>query len=73
MQQTLDGGYIIAGLSYSNTGDVTGNHGGGDYWIIKIDSLGNIIWQKTLEVPGCRLSLRNSSDIRWWVYYSWLF
>ena len=52
MQQTLDGGYIIAGLSYSNTGDVTGNHGGGDYWIIKIDSLGNIIWQKTFGGTG---------------------
>ncbi len=31
VQQTSDGGYIVAGNSMSNDGDVTGNHGGGDY------------------------------------------
>ena len=46
-QETSDGGYIIASYSSSTDGDVTGNHGGYDYWIIKTDSSGNIIWQKT--------------------------
>jgi hypothetical protein len=41
-----DGGYVIAGTTYSNDGDVSGNHGGGDYWLIKIDSAGTLIWQK---------------------------
>ncbi|MDI1303785.1 MAG: T9SS C-terminal target domain-containing protein, partial [bacterium] len=27
IQQTSDGGYIVAGATYSNDGDVTGNHG----------------------------------------------
>lgn len=37
IQQTADGGYIVAGGSESNDGDVTGNHGGwGDYWIVKL-------------------------------------
>ena len=48
VQQTADGGYIIAGFSTSNNGDVTGNHGAQDYWIIKTDSNGNIQWQKSL-------------------------
>lgn len=48
VQQTSDGGYIVAGNSMSNDGDVTGNHGGGDYWIVKLNPAGGIQWQKTL-------------------------
>jgi hypothetical protein len=48
LQQTYDGGYIIAGFSDSNNGDVTGNHGFRDCWIIKIDNSGVIEWQKSL-------------------------
>lgn len=36
IQQTTDGGYIVAGYSISNDGDITGNHGGYDYWIVKL-------------------------------------
>jgi PKD repeat protein len=46
IQQTSDGGYIIAGHSYSNDGNVTGNHGSSDYWVVKLDSAGTILWQK---------------------------
>ncbi len=46
IQQTNDGGYIVAGYSYSTDGDVTGNHGGYDYWVVKMDSRGEIEWQK---------------------------
>ena len=45
---TTDGGYILAGYSDSNDGDVSGNHGIYDLWVIKIDSIGNLIWQKCL-------------------------
>ncbi|MDT8412112.1 MAG: T9SS type A sorting domain-containing protein [Vicingaceae bacterium] len=48
IQQTTDGGYIVAGTSTSNNGDVTGNHGGADYWVVKLSSIGSIIWQKSL-------------------------
>ncbi|HRH60473.1 MAG TPA: hypothetical protein PL045_07875, partial [Chitinophagaceae bacterium] len=48
IQQTKDGGYIIAGESSSKDGDVTNNHGSRDYWIVKLDSAGNIQWQKSL-------------------------
>jgi hypothetical protein len=46
--QSNDGGYIIAGSSYSNDGDVTNNHGGYDYWVVKLDTIGVIQWQKSL-------------------------
>ena len=54
IQQTTDGGYVIAGSSVSTDGDVTGVHINpfnalwGDYWVLKIDSLGTIQWQKTI-------------------------
>jgi len=48
IQQTKDGGYIVAGWTESNDGDVKGNHGGSDFWIVKLDNQGNILWQKTL-------------------------
>ncbi|WP_309641011.1 T9SS type A sorting domain-containing protein [Flavobacterium sp.] len=50
--QTPDGGYIVAGSSISNNGDVSGNHGGSDVWVVKLSSLGDIIWQKSLGGSG---------------------
>ena len=47
VQQTSDGGYIVAGQSRSTDGDVTGNHGFSDYWLVKLDSMGNIEWQRS--------------------------
>ena len=48
--QTSDGGYLIGGTSDSDiSGDKTENSKGGtDYWIVKIDSIGNILWQNTI-------------------------
>lgn len=47
IRQTADGGYIIAGETNSNDGDVTGNHGGTDAWIVKLNQNGDLVWQKT--------------------------
>src|SRR6218665_1083460 len=55
---TPDGGYILAGMTDSNDLDVSGTHGDywvdgvwygdqDDYWLVKIDSVGTIEWQKT--------------------------
>lgn len=45
VQQTTDGGFIAAGLTTSVDGDVTGNHGSEDAWVVKLDASGNITWQ----------------------------
>jgi hypothetical protein len=43
IQQTADGGYILAGYSFSM---------GVNYWIVKTDTLGNIQWQNTIGGSG---------------------
>ncbi|HWQ66085.1 MAG TPA: PEGA domain-containing protein [Methanospirillum sp.] len=48
IQQTSDGGYIVAGTTVGNDGDVSGNHGKNDYWIVKLNAAGTIEWQKSL-------------------------
>ncbi len=44
--QTADGGFAVIGTTYSNDGNVSGNHGISNIWVIKLDSLGNLVWQK---------------------------
>ena len=46
--QTADGGYALAGFTNSNDGDVSGNHGNRDFWMVKLDTAGAIQWQKCL-------------------------
>lgn len=46
--QTSDGGYLVAGLTASNNGDVGGNNGGVDAWLVKLDALGVPEWQRCL-------------------------
>lgn len=41
IQQTADGGYIVAGVTKSFTAD-----NNPDMWVLKLDSYGNIQWQK---------------------------
>lgn len=72
--QTSDGNYVLAGYTNSNDGDVSGFHGtpgniaGGtiapDYWALKTDNNGNILWQKAMggtsqEMASC---IRQTSD-----------
>ncbi len=46
--QTSDGGYIVAGMTGSDDGDVSGYHGYGDAWILKLDQTGSIEWENAL-------------------------
>lgn len=46
IEVTSSGGFIVSGYTASNDGDVSGNHGGGDVWIVELNATGNILWQK---------------------------
>ncbi len=56
MVSTADGGYVIAGSTYSDiSGDKSEanrgsalNYGRSDYWIVKIDNTGQKVWDKTI-------------------------
>ena len=50
LELTPDGGYILAGESTSNiSGDKSDNSRGmDDFWIVKINSSGNVEWDKTI-------------------------
>lgn len=52
IQTTTDGGYVVAGYSNSNDGNITGSHGNYDYWVVKLDPLGDIQWQKSMGGSG---------------------
>jgi uncharacterized delta-60 repeat protein len=58
VQQTLDGGYIIAGYTYSL------GVGYGDAWVLKLDSTGSVTWQKSYGGNGSdgASSIQQTSD-----------
>jgi hypothetical protein len=62
LQQTNDQGFILSGRTNSNDGDVSGNHGNLDSWVVKVDSVGNIEWQKCLGGTGIEFSTEVQED-----------
>ena len=60
--QINGGGYIVYGITTSNNGDVSGNHGQTDEWIIKLDAVGTIQWQKCFGGTGAEGS--NGYDVK---------
>ncbi|HLP95844.1 MAG TPA: T9SS type A sorting domain-containing protein [Saprospiraceae bacterium] len=64
VQQTQDGGYVVAGSTVSIDGDIVGNHGGSEYWVIKLNANGQLNWKKTYgstNNEGC-YKIRQTSD-----------
>jgi hypothetical protein len=52
INKTSDGGYIISGYSRSSNGDVIGNNGFHDFWIVKLNSTGDITWNQNFGFEG---------------------
>ncbi len=42
----IDGGCVIAGRTLSMDGDFVGNHGANDGFVIRLNSVGEVIWKK---------------------------
>ena len=52
ISKTNDEGYIISGFTASSDGDVSENGGFHDYWIVKVNSTGDIQWEKSFGFIG---------------------
>lgn len=69
-----ENGYLIYGKTKSDDGDVqSGNHGNGDVWIVKIDTIGNLIWEKCyggsqLDIPGNIIKVNNNYYLGIWTH-----
>ncbi len=64
VELTADGGYLFGGVTSSNNGDVSGNHGSSDLWVVKTDASGVVLWQRCYggsAVEGYS-SLKSSTD-----------
>ncbi|MCP5353475.1 MAG: hypothetical protein H6926_09885, partial [Chromatiales bacterium] len=49
------GGYYCLGYSSSSEGDLPGNHGEGDMWVLHVDGSFNLIWSKNIGSAGTDL------------------
>lgn len=63
------GGVIMAVNTSSSDHDVVNYHGGGDYWVVEVDTLGNIVWSNcygtaNTEVP---LAICKATDGSVWI------
>ena len=57
LEQTSDGGYVVAGLAFVGAG-------GSDAWVFKVDIIGNIVWQRTYggQYDDGARSIQQTSD-----------
>ncbi len=53
---TNGGGLILLGISGSLDGDIGGNIGGTDLWLVKLSSIGEIEWEKNYGGPSIELN-----------------
>jgi hypothetical protein len=55
---------MIAGATTSTNGDVVGNDGGAEFWVVKINDTGDLIWQQTYGGTKADLgfAIDNTSD-----------
>lgn len=59
--QAPDGGYIVAGESESNDGDLTVNNGDRDWWVVKLNGSGTLEWSTSLG-GSARDEVRTAGD-----------
>jgi hypothetical protein len=50
--QANDGGFVITGFTESNDFDITDSRGSYDYWVIKLDTNGNLVWETSVGGSG---------------------
>lgn len=67
--QTPDGGFILVGHSESDDFNITNPFGSYDYWVVKIDANGQLIWQKNFGGSGIEIAynITKSNDNHYYI------
>ncbi len=64
------GSYWVVSLTESNDGDISNNHGAYDIWLVNIDSVGNLISEKTFggsNFEGGGIDIKRINDTTFYV------
>lgn len=54
--QADDGGFVMTGFSESNDYDVSNTKGSYDFWVVKVDANGSLVWEKSFGGTGIEVS-----------------
>lgn len=59
-----DGGYIMTGFSESDDTDISNTKGSYDFWVVKVDSGGTLVWERSFGGSGIDVSydIEKTSD-----------
>ena len=63
--QANDGGFVVTGFSESNDFDISNSHGSYDYWVVKLNTIGEIVWEKSLggsEIDQARSIIKTKDN-----------
>lgn len=54
--QANDGGFIMAGFSESGDADISMSKGSYDFWVVKVDEAGQLVWERSYGGSGIEVS-----------------
>lgn len=62
IHSTSDNKFVIAATIKSSDGDISNNYGTSDIWLIKVDTQGNILWDKNFGSSSAETPLSITED-----------
>ena len=62
--ETTDGGFLLIGISESSDYDVSSARGANDFWIVKVNATGDMLWEKSFggSESDFAYSIANTTD-----------
>ncbi len=62
--ETADGGFLLIGISESSDFDISNARGANDFWIVKVNAEGDMLWEKSLggSESDFAYSITNTTD-----------
>ncbi len=59
-----DGGFVMCGFTESDDFDINNSRGSYDFWVVKIDTSGNLVWEKSYGGTGIERAqdIANTAD-----------